>query len=72
MSAQYEYSTCRSCLGSGCVHCGQRGQFRKRVYSRTQLALKRELFGNTDTGGQLQQRRADTERTLAWLKAVAV
>jgi hypothetical protein len=67
MSA-FSYRTCRHCLGEGCPHC-RNGQVRSRVYSRKDLeaaALRNRVFGAT---GAFNQRRADTDATLALLRA---
>ncbi len=71
MSASYEYSTCRHCLGRGCTHCSQRGQFRRRLWSRTELAAsseRRGLLGAT-VGQAREQRSQESERVLAFLRA---
>jgi hypothetical protein len=39
------------------------------LFNRDAQRERQAMFGASS--GQLQQRRADTERTLAWMKAVA-
>ena len=72
MSATFTYSTCRKCLGDGCIHCNHRGQFRTRLWSaadREAAARRKGIFGET---GRFQAQRQENERTLAFLKAVGV
>lgn len=46
MSA-YETTTCRHCLGSGCIHCEHRGYFSRRLHRRNPEAVntRRILLG---------------------------
>lgn len=46
MSARFESSTCRHCLGAGCLHCNNRGQFFRRLHRRDPeaAALRRKLL----------------------------
>lgn len=46
MSARFETSTCRNCLGSGCVHCDHKGFFMRRISRRDPEieALRRKLL----------------------------
>jgi hypothetical protein len=44
MSARYSTSTCRHCLGSGCLHCDHRGYFSKRLRRRGEMAELRKLL----------------------------
>jgi hypothetical protein len=46
MSARFETSTCRNCLGSGCVHCNHKGYFSRRIRRRDPEieALRRKLL----------------------------
>lgn len=51
--------TCRHCLGTGCVHCGERGQVRRRVFTdreRQNWLLRKQIFGEAGAG-QYPQRR---------------
>jgi len=34
VSARFETSTCRNCLGTGCLHCNHKGAFLKRLSPR--------------------------------------
>jgi len=44
VSARFELSTCRNCLGSGCLHCDHRGYFSRRLRRRGQVAELRKLL----------------------------
>ena len=69
--ATFETKSCRHCLGGGCYRCNNRGQIRTRLWSRSELSqrtARAEVFG---TSGQLQQRREEPEKTLAWMRATA-
>jgi len=32
------YRTCRHCLGTGCIHCSDRGQVRDRIFTDREMA----------------------------------
>lgn len=38
----FEQSTCRACLGAGCVHCDRRGYFTRRIYRRALPDVRRQ------------------------------
>jgi len=54
VSARYETSTCRNCLGSGCIHCNHKGAFLKRLsprLSEREAAVLRFLRSGSSEGG---------------------
>ncbi len=47
--------SCRHCLGSGCIHCGDRGQVRQRVFTRGDVEavrLRGIVFGTIKGGAR--------------------
>ena len=65
MSARFELSTCRNCLGTGCLHCNHKGAFLKRLSPRLterEAAVLRFLRsgsseGSTQRGAGIPERR---------------
>jgi hypothetical protein len=58
------YKTCRHCLGTGCIHCNNRGEIAVKQYSqadRDAQALRRKLFGDT-SGSYRPEARQHQER----------
>lgn len=45
MSAR-ETTTCRHCLGPGCIHCDHRGYFTKRLHNPEAVRLRKILLSN--------------------------
>lgn len=59
--------TCRACLGSGCVHCSNRGQIRERVFRRKDAVaagLRALLLGTTGNDNPGRVKRATTLKEL--------
>lgn len=41
MTSSFETTTCRNCQGFRCIHCGYRGEFRKRLSPNPRLDPER-------------------------------
>lgn len=50
MSRSIETNRCRSCLGSGCIHCNNKGGVPARVYHRDAVGdrLRQAIFGSAE------------------------
>ena len=68
MSASFELSTCRHCLGSGCLHCNHKGVFLKRLSPNPRLDPERaatlRFLRSGSSEGNVARAAAIPERSL--------